>query len=129
MNDTDLTADVDDQLFWDPKLDNSAIAVSAHKGNITLRGTVGSFPEKREATKAAKRVFGVTSVDNELKVKLMTDGQPRPEHDRRAGRRRLRHSHRYGQLAVPARRGGARLLERVRRARRLRRGQAHEAGA
>ncbi len=71
--DNDLTADVSDELFWDPKVDNTAIAVSADDGKITLRGTVGSLREKREAKKAAQRVFGVTSVDNKLQVKLMND--------------------------------------------------------
>jgi osmotically-inducible protein OsmY len=71
--DTDLGADVSDELFWDPKLDNTAIAVSADDGKITLRGTVGSLREKREARKAAERVFGVISIDNQLQVKLMND--------------------------------------------------------
>jgi osmotically-inducible protein OsmY len=71
--DNDLSADVSDELFWDPKVDNTAIAVSADDGKITLRGTVGSLREKREAKKAAQRVFGVTSVDNKLQVKLMND--------------------------------------------------------
>ncbi len=39
--DNDLTADVNDELFWDPKVDNATIAVSAKDGNVTLRGTVG----------------------------------------------------------------------------------------
>jgi len=73
--DNELTAAVSDELFWDPKLDNSAIAVSANDGTITLRGTVGSLREKREAKKAAQRVFGVISVDNQLQVKLMDDQQ------------------------------------------------------
>jgi osmotically-inducible protein OsmY len=71
--DTDLVADVSDELFWDPKLDSTAIAVSAQDGTITLRGTVGGLREKREAKKAAERVFGVISVDNKLQVKLMND--------------------------------------------------------
>jgi osmotically-inducible protein OsmY len=71
--DNDLTADVSDELFWDPKVDSEAIAVSADEGKITLRGTVGSLREKREAQKAARRVFGVTSVDNQLQVRLLTD--------------------------------------------------------
>jgi osmotically-inducible protein OsmY len=71
--DKELAADVGDELFWDPKLDNSSIAVSASDGTITLRGTVGSLREKREAKKAAQRVYGVISVDNQLKVKLMDD--------------------------------------------------------
>jgi osmotically-inducible protein OsmY len=42
-------SDVNDELFWDPKVDNTPIAVSADDGRITLRGTVGSLREKREA--------------------------------------------------------------------------------
>jgi osmotically-inducible protein OsmY len=80
--DNDLAADVSDELFWDPKVDNTAIAVSADDGKITLRGTVGSLREKREAKKAAQRVFGVTSVDNKLQVKLMND-QKREDADLR----------------------------------------------
>jgi osmotically-inducible protein OsmY len=71
--DTDLVADVSDELFWDPKVDNTAVAVSADDGKVTLRGTVGSLREKREARKAAERVFGVISVDNKLQVRLMND--------------------------------------------------------
>ena len=74
-SDSDLTADVSDELFWDPKLDSTAIAVSADDGRTTLRGTVGSLREKREAQKAAERVFGVTSVDNQLQVRLMNDAK------------------------------------------------------
>src|SRR4029077_16626430 len=62
-------------LFWDPKLDNTAIAVSADDGKVTLRGTVGSLREKLEAKKAAERVFGVISVDNQLQVRLMNDAK------------------------------------------------------
>ena len=47
--DIDLVADVSDELFWDPKVDSAAIAVSASDGTVTLRGTVGSLREKREA--------------------------------------------------------------------------------
>jgi osmotically-inducible protein OsmY len=70
----DLAAYVNDELFWDPKVDNAAIAVSADGGNVTLRGTVGSLREKREAKKAAQRVWGVVSVDNQLQVRLLTEG-------------------------------------------------------
>ncbi len=71
--DSDLVDNVSDELFWDPKVDNEAIAVSAKAGTVTLRGTVGSLREKREANKAAQRVIGVLEVDNQLKVRLMGD--------------------------------------------------------
>jgi osmotically-inducible protein OsmY len=79
----DVVATVGDELFWDPKVDSAAIAVSADDdGTVTLRGTVGSLREKREARKAAQRVFGVNWVDNQLKVQLL-DGQGRSDSDLR----------------------------------------------
>ncbi|MGN6521942.1 MAG: hypothetical protein ACTHMZ_01835, partial [Actinomycetes bacterium] len=46
MNDKELVAGVTDELFWDPKVDGEAIAVTADSGVVRLRGTVGSFREK-----------------------------------------------------------------------------------
>jgi osmotically-inducible protein OsmY len=62
---------VSDELRWDPKVDNSAIAVSADAGVVTLRGTVRSFRQKREAQRDAQRVYGVNSVKNELEVRML----------------------------------------------------------
>src|SRR6266516_4654309 len=73
MSNEELVTHVSDELYWDPKLSEDSVAVSADDGAVTLRGTVGSLHEKREAKKAAERVHGVTSVTNELQVRLMTD--------------------------------------------------------
>jgi len=71
MTDNQLRNDARDELRWEPKVDDTSIAVSAHDGVVTLRGTVGSFRTKREATTAVKRVYGTKRVDNELEVKLL----------------------------------------------------------
>jgi osmotically-inducible protein OsmY len=71
VSNNDLERSVTDELYWDPKVDNAAIAVSADDGLVTLRGTVGSFRQKREATQDAERVFGVESVKNDLQVRIM----------------------------------------------------------
>jgi len=71
MTNDQLELSVADELFWDPKVDNEEIAVSANDGTVTLRGTVGSFRQKREARKAAERVYGVVSVDNQLDVRIL----------------------------------------------------------
>jgi osmotically-inducible protein OsmY len=71
MSNEDLMTNVTDELFWDPKVDSSSVAVVADGGTVTLRGTVGSFREKREAKKAAERVYGVIDVQNELQVRPM----------------------------------------------------------
>jgi osmotically-inducible protein OsmY len=73
MSDNDVERWVTDELRWEPKLDSNAIAVSANDGEVTLRGTVGSFREKRDAEKTAQRVYGVKTVTNELKVRLLTE--------------------------------------------------------
>jgi osmotically-inducible protein OsmY len=73
VSDHDIEIWVSEQLLWDPKVDDKAIALSVADGRVTLRGTVGSFREKREAQKAVSRVRGVRSVANELKVRLLTE--------------------------------------------------------
>jgi osmotically-inducible protein OsmY len=73
MSNEQLQHFVTDELHWDPKVDSAAIAVSAEDGVVTLRGSVGSFHEKREAKQDAERVSGVTKVENELEVRLMDD--------------------------------------------------------
>ena len=82
MTNDDLQLDVAAELSWDPKIDSRAIAVSADDGAVTLRGTVGSFREKREAEKAATRVYGVTEVSNELQVQML-NGSKREDADLR----------------------------------------------
>jgi osmotically-inducible protein OsmY len=75
MTDEALALSVKDELFWDPKVDSEEIAVSADDGTITLRGTVGSFRQKRDAKKAAERVHGVVYVENDLSVRILTDSR------------------------------------------------------
>jgi osmotically-inducible protein OsmY len=75
MSNEELQRSVSDELAWDPKVYNLAIAVQAHDGTVTLRGTVGSLHEKREATAAARRIHGVRQVVNELQVRLMGENK------------------------------------------------------
>lgn len=82
MSDDQLRRNVEDELYWDPRVDAAAVAVSAEDGVVTLRGTVGSYRERREATTATKRVFGAQRVENELKVRLL-DGHRRDDADLR----------------------------------------------
>jgi osmotically-inducible protein OsmY len=73
MSDNDLARYVTDELYWDPKVDSAAIAVSVDDGVVTLRGTVGSFREKQEAKHDAERVYGVKDVKNELDVRILNE--------------------------------------------------------
>jgi osmotically-inducible protein OsmY len=65
-----LQRDVQDELKWEPSLDEAGIGVSVHDGVVTLDGHVLSYSERTAAEKAAKRVFGVHAVANDLDVKL-----------------------------------------------------------
>jgi osmotically-inducible protein OsmY len=76
MSKDKLELDVADELFWDPKVDSAAIAVSADDdGRVTLRGTVGSLRQKREAKNAVQRIYGVTSVADELQVRILNENR------------------------------------------------------
>ena len=75
MSNATLQTDVKDQLRFDPMIDAAQIAVSADDGVVTLRGTVGSLPQKIAAGRDAKRVTGVREVKNELNVRLVVGDQ------------------------------------------------------
>ena len=58
------------QLDWEPEFDASAVGVAVEDGVATLTGTVDSYAEKLAIERAAKRVYGVRGVANDLQVKL-----------------------------------------------------------
>jgi osmotically-inducible protein OsmY len=58
------------ELKWDPKIKSDDIAVAVKDGVVTLSGFVSSYWELDAAEKAAKRVYGVKGVANDLEVKL-----------------------------------------------------------
>jgi osmotically-inducible protein OsmY len=57
-------------LGWDSRLDASDIGVVAHEDVVTLTGFVGSYLEKLLAERAAKSVWGVRAVANDIAVRL-----------------------------------------------------------
>lgn len=61
---------VDAELAFDPLVDDWNITVVNLKGDVSLVGTVASYPEYVEAEAAARRISGVTTVHNHLKVDL-----------------------------------------------------------
>jgi osmotically-inducible protein OsmY len=67
---TEIRGAVESELSFDPMVDDSNVAVKNLNGQATLTGAVPSYPQYLEAERAAKRVAGVTSVHNYLKVVL-----------------------------------------------------------
>jgi osmotically-inducible protein OsmY len=79
-SDSEIKRDVEDELRWDPDLDESDIAVAVKNGVVTLTGFVKSYSDKWEAERAAKRVSGVLGVANDLEVRLPhIDERPDPD--------------------------------------------------
>ena len=70
--DDDIREAVDDQLTFDPDVDaaESHVTVETMNGEVTLNGTVPSYPQYLAAAAAARRVAGVTDVHNHLEVVL-----------------------------------------------------------
>jgi osmotically-inducible protein OsmY len=57
------------KLAGDPDVRGGGLSVEVNNGVVTIRGTVGNNKAKQKATKLAKKVRGVKSVDNQLSVK------------------------------------------------------------
>ena len=68
--DTQLQHDVLEELKWEPSVNAAHIGVSARNGVVSLTGHVPFYGEKYSAEKAAKRVYGVQAVADELDVQL-----------------------------------------------------------
>ena len=64
------------QLEWDPEIQSQDISVNANEGVATITGFVHSYAEKVAAEKAAKSVYGVKAVANDIEVKPMTRTDP-----------------------------------------------------
>jgi len=70
ITDSELQQDVLRELEWEPSVDAAHVGVTAKDGVVSLRGWVPSYAEKFAAEEAAKRVYGVRAVVNELEVRL-----------------------------------------------------------
>jgi osmotically-inducible protein OsmY len=68
--DAELQRDVMDELKWEPTIRAAEIGVAVKDGVVTLSGNVDSYLKKWTADRAAKRVFGVKAVTEEIKVTL-----------------------------------------------------------
>jgi osmotically-inducible protein OsmY len=79
-SDEEIKRDVEEELRWDPDVDESDIAVAVKDGVVTLSGFVRGYGQKRAAEAAAKRVAGVLGMANDLEVRLpIIHQRPDPE--------------------------------------------------
>lgn len=73
MADKDLRQAVERHLDYAPDVPSEKIGVAAASGVITLSGYVETYADKVAAEKAAKSVYGVKAVANDLEVKPVAD--------------------------------------------------------
>ena len=66
----DVRAAVEEELNHDSMVDSRNIKVVNLNGDVTLTGTVPSYPQYVEAAAGTRRVAGVTGVHNQLEVAL-----------------------------------------------------------
>lgn len=78
--DAQLQQDVMNELKWEPTIHAAEIGVAVKDGVVTLSGNVDSYGKKWAADRAAKRVFGVKAVTEEIKVTL-ADSYKRADRD------------------------------------------------
>lgn len=68
--DEQIKQEVEDELRFDSRVEETEVGVTVHKAAVTLTGTVSSYAKKLAAQEAAHRVRGVLDVANDLQVKL-----------------------------------------------------------
>lgn len=71
--DSVLQRDVLDELKWEPEVDHAHIGVTAENGVVTLSGFVPTYAQKVAAEKAARRVYGVKAIAEEIQVRFAND--------------------------------------------------------
>lgn len=80
--DTELRDRVQRQLEFDPEVEEANIAVSVSEGVVTLAGFAHTYAAKLAAEKAAKRVYGVRAIANDVGVRLLAERtDPEVAHD------------------------------------------------
>lgn len=69
MPDNQLRERVMREVEWDPEITSTDIAVTVDEAVAALTGFVHSYAEKLAAERAAKRIYGVKGVANDIEVK------------------------------------------------------------
>ncbi|MEO9149031.1 MAG: BON domain-containing protein, partial [Burkholderiaceae bacterium] len=69
--DTQLQTNVLEELKWRPSVNAAHIGVTAKNGVVTLTGQVAHYAEKSAAEEAAKGVYGVKGLANDIAVEMV----------------------------------------------------------
>ncbi|MGA2712525.1 MAG: BON domain-containing protein [Bryobacteraceae bacterium] len=66
--DNQLRTAVAMQIDWEPEVTSRDISVAVHDGVVTLTGLAHNYHEKMAAERAAKAIYGVKAVANDIEV-------------------------------------------------------------
>jgi osmotically-inducible protein OsmY len=78
--DSEVKRDVEDEIKYDPYVDDVDIALSVKNGAVSLTGYVSDYSQKVQAETDAKRISGVRAVANDIEVRLASlDARPDPD--------------------------------------------------
>ncbi len=83
--DSEIRADIEEEIDWDPQIGTRDIAVSVRDGVVTLAGFVHGYSDRAQAEQDVRRVQGVLGIANDIEVRLPLVGRkPDPEIAREA---------------------------------------------
>jgi osmotically-inducible protein OsmY len=74
-SDANIRLDVENELRWDPSLDEKEISIKVENGVVTLQGFTPHFSDRWSAEEATKKVAGVRAIANEIAVKIPKPGE------------------------------------------------------
>lgn len=69
VSDSEVEQAVKAALMYDPRVKSFNVDIEARYGQVTLRGEVDNLKAKRAAANTAQNTYGVSMVDNRLKVR------------------------------------------------------------
>ena len=74
-SDSDIRRDVENELIWEPTLNEKGIMVKVQDGVVTLGGTAPHYADSWTAEQVAKRVSGVRAIANDIEVVMPKAGE------------------------------------------------------
>jgi osmotically-inducible protein OsmY len=73
--DENIRIDVENELRWDPSVDEKGILTKVENGVVSLQGSVPHFSDRWTAEQVTKRVAGVRAIANDIEVKIPNSGE------------------------------------------------------
>lgn len=74
-SDSDIRQNVENELTWEPTLNEKGIMVKVQDGVVTLGGNAPHYADRWTAEQVAKRVSGVRAIANDIEVVMPKAGE------------------------------------------------------